>query len=587
MLGKIISIIDNNIIIKLDINVYENDNLIGKNVVFENNDIKHVGEISSIENNTAKISLLGEFKDNKFFFGDVVKPSFKAVCRLMNKEEIDTMYNSEANINSIVLGKSFVYKDYPVKLNINSFFSSHFAILGNTGSGKSYSVAKIFQSIFYEAKYLPYKTNIFLFDAYGEYQQAFDKINEVNPNLNYKVYTTNLRDTNYEKLSIPFWLLGVDDIALLLNADSKNQVLIIEKALKFVCFFSQEMNMIKEQKNDIIARALLDIIFSGKNPNETRNQIISTLTTFETDEINLGIKLTKGGWTRTLRQCIAVEDSGKFADIEVVINFLEEFTTNNFELFLPDGSYKYSIQDFAKALEFALISEGVLSNNRVYEQSNILKIRLNTLINSEYVNYFDYPKFVNREYFIKDLLTTRDGKKCQIINFNINQVDDRFAKSLTKIYSKLLFDYIVTLKDRASFPFHIVLEEAHRYVQNDSDVDILGYNIFERITKEGRKYGILLGIISQRPCEISETAISQCNNFLIFKLFNPRDLEFVRDLIPNVDTVLINKMKTLHPGSCITIGTAFKMPMIVQLDKPNPTPYSDSCNVEDAWYIKN
>ena len=72
------------------------------------------------------------------------------------------------------------------------------------------------------------------------------------------------------------------------------------------------------------------------------------------------------------------------------------------------------------------------------------------------------------------------------------------------------------MKNRATLPFHIILEEAHRYVQNDNDKFLLGYNIFERITKEGRKYGVILGLISQRPSELSETSLSQCNNFLIF-----------------------------------------------------------------------
>ena len=149
----------------------------------------------------------------------------------------------------------------------------------------------------------------------------------------------------------------------------------------------------------------------------------------------------------------------------------------------------------------------------------------------------------------------------------------------------LLFDYIVGLPERASMAFHIVLEEAHRYVQNDSDVEILGYNIFERITKEGRKYGILLGLISQRPSEISETAISQCSNFVMFKMFHPKDLKFVSDIIPNINETMINRIKVLHPGSCMLFGTAFNMPILANVDRPNPTPMSDSCNIDNVWYV--
>ena len=151
----------------------------------------------------------------------------------------------------------------------------------------------------------------------------------------------------------------------------------------------------------------------------------------------------------------------------------------------------------------------------------------------------------------------------------------------------LLFDYLVTLNQRGSIPFHIVLEEAHRYVQNDDDAMILGYNIFERITKEGRKYGLFLGIVSQRPSELSETTISQCSNFLLFKMFHPRDLQFIKDIISSADVTLTNKIKTLHPGTCIMFGTAFKMPTIAILDKPNPEPLSQSCDINKTWYIHN
>ena len=245
------------------------------------------------------------------------------------------------------------------------------------------------------------------------------------------------------------------------------------------------------------------------------------------------------------------------------------------------------MKDFSTALEFALISEGALNSDTAFELGNALKVRFNNLMNSDYSRYFDYNGYINREGYINLLLTCNNGRKAQIVNFNINYVDDRFAKNLVKIYSKLLFDYIVSLNQRATMPFHIVLEEAHRYVQNDSDVSILGYNIFERITKEGRKYGLLLGIVSQRPSELSETTISQCSNFLVFKMFHPRDLQFIKDIISSADVTLTNKIKTLHPGTCIMFGTAFKLPTIAILDKPNPEPLSQSCDINKTWYLNN
>lgn len=585
MLGKIIAIDESIVSVRLGIDIYSIDGLIGKHVVFKDKDFTSIGEVISIEDGIMKTVLTGEIRNGKFLFGDITKPSFNAICELIDNASLDIILSSSSE-NSIILGKSYVYPNYNLKLDIGNFFSNHFSILGNSGSGKSYSVAKILQSVFYQCKKLPFYSNIFLFDAYGEYQRAFSRIHEVNENINYKVYTTDISSTEFELLRYPFWLLGVDDLCLLMNVTSKEQIPIIEKALKLVSYFSREEAEVISQKNDIIARCLLDVLFSGKAPSLIRNKFVSILAKFSTSNLNLEIKLEKGGWTRTIRQCLFVEQGGEFADVELVIEYLESLCLNNFELNLPNGEFMYTMKDFSTALEFALISEGTMNSDTAFELGNVLKVRFNNLMNSDYARYFEYDGYVNRENFISTLLTCNNGRKAQIVNFNINYVDDRFAKNLVKIYSKLLFDYITSLNQRASMPFHIVLEEAHRYVQNDTDVDILGYNIFERIAKEGRKYGLLLGIVSQRPSELSETTISQCSNFLVFKMFHPKDLQFIKDIISSADITVTNKIKTLHPGTCIMFGTAFRMPTIAILDKPNPEPLSQSCDINNTWYLK-
>ncbi len=586
MLGKIIAINDNIVSVQLQVNVYDYDGLIGKNVIFKDTSFTNIGEVIAIGNGIMQVSLVGEIKDGKFLYGDISKPSFRAECHTIDNDTLDIILNNDAS-NNIKLGKSFIYPNYDIKLDVGNFFSNHFAILGNSGSGKSYSVAKILQGIFYQCKSLPFYSNIFLFDAYGEYQRAFSRIHEVNENINYKVYTTDLNSSEFEIIQMPFWLLGLDDLCLLMNVTSKEQIPFIEKALKLVSYFSRNEDEIINQKNDIIARCLLDVLFSGKSPSMIRNKFISILTKFSTRNLNLDVSLVKGGWTRTIRQCLFVEAGGEFSDVEVVIEYLESLCLDNFELSMPNGEFMYTMKDFSVALDFALISEGALNSDSAFELSNVLKVRFNSLMNSNYARYFEYNGYINREGYINYLLTTSNGRKAQIVNFNINYVDDRFAKTLVKIYSKLLFDYLVSLNQRGSIPFHIVLEEAHRYVQNDDDAIILGYNIFERITKEGRKYGLFLGIVSQRPSELSETTISQCSNFLLFKMFHPRDLQFVRDIISSADITLTNKIKTLHPGSCIMFGTAFKMPTIAILDKPNPEPLSQTCDINQTWYIHN
>lgn len=583
MIGKITSIKNSIIYVSLSINIYTVDNLINKNVTFDN---RYIGEVVGASGTLLEVSLLGEIINNEYVSGSLSMPKFNSECRLTSKEELDIIYSVNKQDNNIKIGSSFIYQNYDVYINVNKFFNSHFAVFGNSGSGKSCFVARLLQGIFYDAKKLPYNPNIFLFDAYGEYQQAFGNISQVNSNLNYRVFTTDLKNNTFEKLFIPFWFLGVDDICLLLDVDDLRQIPIIEKALKLVTYFSLEEDDVIDKKNDIIARSVLDIILSGGNCHEIRNKVISILSKFNTKNINLEIELTKGGWTRSIRQCLDIDTNMKFADIEIVINYLEQFCTQNFEMTLPDGSIMYSIKDFANSLEFALISEGVFSSNSVFDYANILKIRLNSLINSDYVNYFNCSRYMNKLDYIKYLIyDSGSNKRYQIINFNINYVDDRFAKVIVKIYSKMLFDFIVTLPNRGSMPFHIILEEAHRYIQNDIDTKVLGYNIFDRIAKEGRKYGMMLGVISQRPSELSETMVSQCSNFAIFKMFNEADINFVTNTIPFVNANTTNKIKMLAPGNCMLFGTAYKKPILTKVDMPNPMPYSDSCNINKTWYV--
>lgn len=191
---------------------------------------------------------------------------------------------------------------------------------------------------------------------------------------------------------------------------------------------------------------------------------------------------------------------------------------------------------------------------------------------------------MSEQQFIASLIMMPDGKhKAQIVNFNLDDVDDSFAKTITKIFCRILFDFTKSLKDRGSLPFNILLEEAHRYIQNDTDTFILGYNIFDRIAKEGRKYGLIMSLISQRPVEISDTVISQCSNFLIFKMNHPRDLDYIKKMVPNISEEIVEKQKTLQPGTCMAFGSAFRIPMIVRMEMPNPQPYSANADVFKQW----
>ena len=587
MLGKILGIDENQVLLKINLDLEKYPSLIGNHVIMEDTQRRCVGEITDIKEGIAYINLLGEIKNNKFVYGVITKPSFGAVTKVISKERIPLIIsadNYEEN-KHLTLGKSAIYEDVDINVDINNFFANHFAIFGSTGSGKSCSVARIFQNLFEKDNSIPYKASIFIFDAYGEYHQAFNKLHDNHPNINFKSYTTNTRFPDLDILKIPPWLLSVDDYALLLGVEKASQISIIEKSLRFVSIFVKEEQEVIKYKNDIISRALLDILSSGKSSSQIRDQLMSVLTNYNTSELNLETPVYQPGYTRPLKQLFFIDASGKIREMETLTTFFESFLTDKVELSLPDGTFKYTLDDLAHAFDFALISEGVLLSNKVFDDANIIKVRLHSLINSEYKVYFECNEFMSKDTFIRSLLTANDNRKAQIINFNINYVDDRFAKCVTKIFAKLLFDYAKEQKNRGALPFHIILEEAHRYVQNDNDIHIIGYNIFDRITKEGRKYGVMLGLISQRPSELSETSLSQCNNFLIFKMLHPRDIEYIKQIVPNITNEIVKRLKILQPGTCVAFGNGFKVPVIIKFELPNPTPSSDSCNISKTWFV--
>lgn len=585
-IGKIINIEENIVTVKVDINILNYGNLMNIHTVFDDGKRKLIGEILKVDIEYLKIAIVGELKDGIFIPGISLKPSFSSIIRIVTKEELSCILGPQDIIdnNQIALGISSVYPGYKINVDVNSFFSNHFAILGNTGSGKSCTFARIVQNIFTTSKYLPVNASIFVFDAYGEYKNAFSFLHEFNTGLNFKSYTTNTQYPDTELLKIPLWLLDVDDIALLLNATSPSQLPIIEKALKLVPILKGTGEESTKIKNDIIARAILDILKSGKDSIKIRDQVTAVLSTFNTDLLNLNSQIIQPGYIRTLKQCIYVDNSGKMQEMELVVNFISTFVIEGFEIPNPKGDVQYELSDLELALNFALISEGILKSDKVFDYANVLSVRLHSLVNSDYAEYFKYDKMITINGYIRDLLTTFDGKKAQLIDFNINYVDDRLAKVMTKIISKILFDFSANNENRGKFPFHIIIEEAHRYVQNDKDVELLGYNIFDRITKEGRKYGVILGLITQRPSELSETSISQCSNFLVLRTLHPKDLHYIKEMVPNVSDEILAILKTLQPGSAIAFGSAFKVPVSLKMNKPDPEPYSSNSNIAKIWY---
>ena len=584
MFGNVISVSDQTIKLE-NLSKKVETTLVGVHIVFENK-YKIVAEITSITRDVIECIMVGEFINNVFNSGIVHKPSHDSKVRIINSSEVVSLVGNQDvdTPTDLYIGKSLIYDGFNVSANIDNFFSNHFAIIGNTGSGKSCSVARLFQNLYYRQKYVPINSNIVLFDVYGEYKPALDRINQTKY-CRCKHITTNVRDKlKAEIVKIPPYYLEADDLALLLNVDTPAQIPIIEKALKLVYLFTEDEDKVITHKNNIIAKAIIDILTGGKESTQVRDQVVAVLSAFHTKDINLESQIVQPGYIRTLRQCLNVDQTGKINSIQLVIEYLEKFTDAELKLDNSMRPQKYNLKDLYNAFEFALISEGVLKSDKVYDINNILKVRLDSIINGDYGKYFEVNEYIPKETYIRDLFTVNTGEKAQIVNFNLNYVEERFAKTLTKIYSKLFLNYAISLESRGGFPLQIILEEAHRYVQNDNDVANIGYNIFDRITKEGRKYGIVLGLITQRPSELSNTALSQCSNYIVLRMFHPDDLKIIKSMTHSIAEEDIEKLKALRPGVALCFGNAFSIPVFVKIDKPDPTPDSNNAHIGTEWF---
>ena len=583
MFDKIIYISDQSANIKLKEDAEVAINLMNLHLIFEDKDKTILGEVDDLEDGIVKARFLGEIVNGKLIGGVLRKPSLDAKIRVIKQEEIP-LITGEDKAGYMPFGVSPYYNDFPVYLDVNNFFSNHFAIFGNSGSGKSCGISRIMQNMFEDERLFPYKSNILLFDSSGEYYNAFKDLNKINPNYNYRFITTNEVEGKGEPLRLPIFLLNEDDLSILLQATEHSQLPIIERMLKLARIFASSGIDATKYKNHLIAKAIMTILYTNQTSPNKRNDVFSILNSCSTDQFSLEAPVQGIGYVRKFRECFLIDNHGQFSESVLLTEYVSSFINDEYDNFEPRKDCYYTLEDLEKALNFTLISEGWLRNENTYGDSVTLKVRLHSLITSSNSNFFKWEKgtYISLESYLSDLMIS-NGKKYQLVNINLDDVDDDFAKVITKIYSRLLFEFTKGLKARASIPFHIFVEEAHRYIQNDTDRFLIGYNIFERIAKEGRKYGLILGLITQRPVEMSDTVISQCSNFLIFKMNHPTDVEYIKKMVPNISDEIVEKQKSLQSGTCLGFGSAFKIPLIVKLMLPNPMPMSGNCDVVKIW----
>ena len=264
-----------------------------------------------------------------------------------------------------------------------------------------------------------------------------------------------------------------------------------------------------------------------------------------------------------------------------VLNYLEQFTAKNllYDYTIQDEVVKYNIEEFKEMLELAIMYEGSLNSSRIYEYTSTLLIRLDAFINSNQSKVFTKTEYNTTSAYIKKFITDKN-----IINIDLSNLDDLSAEIIVKVLSKILLEYLKSLENRASKPINLIVEEAHRYIRNENQYGALNYNIFDRIAKEGRKYGFLMGVSSQRPSDLSKTVLSQCSNFIIHRIQNPEDLHYIAKMVPFINDNMLSQITYIQTGLALVFGSAVNVPIIAKFDKAKPATNSHNADIMKCWY---
>ena len=534
------------------------------------------------------LNLIGEIVEDRFYFGVSKMPLIFSAVYMVSQKELVTMLEvgrEEVKVSDdsdktrailLTIGKSVIFPDYDVKINIDKFFGFHFAVFGNTGAGKSNTVARVLQNIFEKSNYSAKGAKFVIIDSNGEYNKAFSRLNAINPQIKHSLMNTDVESEN--KFEIPVWALSADDWATLLHASEKTQMPVLKRAIDIARVFYNNDAPNTDLKNHILASTLLGIIQSSDTSPSKSDKLKAIVTKFGTDEINMDVILPN---SKTLRMSISV-NYGNMPDEEVVINFLNDFIKpDSIGERISRTMIPYSLEDFVQAVEFATLYEGSVSSQRIQEYTATLMTRLQSIqegIQGSILSMTDYET-------VDDYIDMLLGEN-QIVDLDISSLDDASAEVVTKVLAKLLLDYLKKKDTKAETPINFIIEEAHRFIKNETSYGAVGYNIFERIAKEGRKFGMLLGISSQRPSELSKTVVSQCSNYIVHRVQNPDDLQYISKMVPYINQNMIERLTYLQTGNALVFGSAINLPTLTKFSQANPTTDSDNAKISEKWYVE-
>ncbi len=456
---------------------------------------------------------------------------------LATDDEIKNIFSVEES-SKLIFAEHLINPKIKIEIDGDKFFSKHIAVVGSTGSGKSCTVAKIIQ----EAKKVKSaslnNSHILIFDIHGEYKKAF-------PDSNYLSIEDN-------SLKLPYWLMNAEELEDMFiesnESNSHNQV----SQFKYAVIENKKKHnpLLQITYDSPVYFSIEEVI---KYINNKNNEVISGL------ENENKPKLLDG----TLIQ----DDTEYF---EKLCSFVGTSTAKDKKA--TKGSFNGEFNRFLSRLETKMNDE-----------------RLSFLLKTKKLDD-DIYKTDDLQLLVEQLLGYVSGSHKNITIIDLSSLPFEVISIVVSIISRVVFDFSyystkMSAEDKTNeTPFMLVYEEAHKYIPKNAEVRYKNTRLaVERIAKEGRKYGVSAMIVSQRPSEISSTVFSQCNNFVVMRLNNPDDQNYVKKLLPEAVVSYGDALASLEKREALIVGDAIATPTIARIMDTNPTPKSDDINFYQEW----
>lgn len=516
------------------------------------------------------IKLIGHIEGDSYRKGLTELPLIANECHLLTNKEFE-MIHSFGSKDDVFIKIGAIASDplVPISIGVNKLFASHIGIFGNTGSGKSYTLAKIYRQLFMSFKAnVKFRNNAkFLFyDFNGEYSKE-DAIIEGK-----KIYdlSTNTQD-GLDKIPLSDDdMLDENLLCIFASATEKTQRPFIVRCIKLYKSIGGDT----EKFRNYLKQQIYDIL-------QMSDKVKGDLLIDYVEEI-LPPKF-KNGIEEGLRKDFSFHTNGQCyytRDGNIFINFQERPQyIKNLDIYRQVDEFFFSnnfIKNFICIMYMRLIYD-MLGNRAMNEHiaPAINKLKSNEK-NIEKV--FDFSNQINS--FWDD---------SNIVIINLCNVNTDMKKLIPLLLTNKLYNEYKKKRDNKSY-LNIIVDEAHNILSYQSTRESESWKdyrleVFEEIIKEGRKFGVFMTIASQRPSDISSTIISQLHNYFIHRLMNERDIQQVSNTISYLDKVSVESLPILSTGVCVLAGQLAEMPIIVQIDRieDKNKPQNETINLIEAW----